>query len=131
MSKGSIIMDIDGVLCPIKSEDESYSELTPNTKVVEKMRQWRAMGFNIVLSTSRNMRTHQNNIGKITKETVPVIIEWLNKWEIPFDELYVGKPWPGKEGFYVDDRAVRPDEFLRYTPEELNKIMEQGREGLA
>jgi capsule biosynthesis phosphatase len=43
--------------------------------------------------------------------TLPVIIEWLRRHDVPFDELHVGKPWCGTDGFYVDDRAVRPSEF--------------------
>ncbi len=128
--KNSIVMDIDGVICPIKEPSESYENLVPNSKVVEKMKEWRSKGFNIVLSTSRNMKTFQNNIGMINKQTVPTLIDWLNKWEIPFDELYVGKPWPGPEGFYVDDRSVRPNEFINMSAEELNSLMQNGRSNL-
>ena len=46
----------------------------------------------------------------------------LDKWEIPYDEILYGKPWPGHKGFYVDDRTVRPDEFLKYNVDELNEI---------
>ena len=48
--------------------------------------------------------------------------EWLKKWDIPYDEIYFGKPWPGKRGLYVDDRAVRPDEFLAHDFDELEEI---------
>ena len=53
--------------------------------------------------------------------------EWLAKWDIPYDEIVFGKVWPGPKGFYVDDRSVRPDEFLNHTPEELAEICEKSR----
>jgi capsule biosynthesis phosphatase len=34
----------------------------------------------------------------------------------------MGKPWPGHHGFYVDDRTVRPREFLSHTLEELDAL---------
>lgn len=72
--------------------------------------------------TARNMRTYEGNIGKINIHTLPIIIDWLNKHNVPFDEIIVGKPWCGNEGFYVDDRAVRPDEFSRMSMDELNTL---------
>ena len=38
------------------------------------------------------------------------------------DEILYGKPWPGHFGFYVDDRSVRPREFMEHSPEELSEI---------
>ena len=54
----------------------------------------------------------QGQIGKINANTLPLILDWLAQHEIPYDEIHVGKPWCGTEGFYVDDKAVRPSEFL-------------------
>ena len=48
--------------------------------------------------------------------------EWLKKWNIPYDEILFGKPWPGHKGLYIDDRAVRPDEFLEHSFDELEEI---------
>lgn len=70
------------------------------------------------------MRTHENNVGKITAHTVPIIIEWLQKHDIPYDEIFVGKPWCGHEGFYVDDRAIRPDEFVRLSKPEIDALLD-------
>ena len=69
-------------------------------------------GFEIVICSSRNMRTYEGQIGKINAHTLPVILDWLARHEIPSDEIHVGKPWCGTEGFYVDDKAIRPSEFL-------------------
>ena len=64
----------------------------------------------------------------INKNTAKILLNWLEKWEIPYDEIIYGKPWPGHKGFYVDDRSVRPDEFLKYSVEELNEICNKSKE---
>ena len=47
--------------------------------------------------------------------------------DIPYDEIIYGKPWPGHHGFYVDDRTIRPDEFLKYSVDELDEICKKSR----
>lgn len=46
----------------------------------------------------------------------------------PVEVFLDGKPWPGHKGFYVDDRTVRPDEFLNCSVDELNEICNKSRE---
>ena len=61
--------------------------------------------------------------------TAKIVLEWLEKWNIPYDEIIYGKPWPGHNGFYVDDRTVRPDEFLKYDAKKLEAICKESRCG--
>ena len=103
-------MDLDGTLT-IDQPEVPYSDKQPNVDVVRRLREYKKDGFEIVIATSRNMRTYANSVGKINAFTLPVIIAWLERHDIPYDEIHVGKPWCGHDGFYVDDRAVRPDEF--------------------
>lgn len=123
----SFVFDIDGTLCPIKKKDERYEDLVPYPDMVEKLKYYKDNGAKIVLYTSRNMKTYNGNLGLINKYTAAVLNEWLAKWDIPYDEIVFGKVWPGPKGFYVDDRSVRPDEFLNHTPEELADICEKSR----
>ncbi len=116
------VFDIDGTICPIKKTEERYEDLVPYKEMVEKIREYREKGAKITLYTSRNMNSYQGNIGLINARTAKVLLQWLEKWEIPYDEIIYGKPWPGHQGFYVDDRTVRPDEFLKYNLEELEEI---------
>lgn len=125
--KLTFIVDIDGTLCPIKKKNEKYEDLIPYPAIVDKIREYKNEGAKIVLFTSRNMNSYQGNIGLINANTAKILLKWLEKWEIPYDEIIYGKPWPGHEGFYVDDRAVRPDEFLKYSPEQLKKICDTSR----
>lgn len=124
----SLIFDIDGTLCPIKKKEERYEDLVPYRNMVEKLRYYKENGAKIVLFTSRNMNSYNGNIGVINKRTAKILMEWLDKWDIPYDEIIYGKPWPGHKGFYVDDRTVRPDEFLSCGVDELDKICRKSRE---
>ena len=63
----------------------------------------------------------------INAKTAKILLEWLDKWGIPYDEIIYGKPWPGHHGFYVDDRTVRPSEFLSKSVEELDEIVRRDR----
>ena len=119
--------DIDGTLCPIKKIDEEYIDLVPFKEMVDKLKEYKEGGAKIVLFTSRNMNSYGGNIGLINANTAKVLLKWLDKWEIPYDEIIYGKPWPGHKGFYVDDRTVRPDEFLKYSVDELDEICKNSR----
>ena len=74
------------------------------------------------------MRTYESNLGKINIYTLPNIIDWLRKHDVPFDEVYVGKPWCGFDGFYIDDKSIRPSEFLKYSYNEIQDILKQEKE---
>lgn len=127
MSGLSFIFDIDGTICPIKERDERYEELVPFKDVIQKIKFYHEQGARIVLFTSRNMKTYNGNLGLINANTAKTLLKWLEAWEIPYDEIIYGKPWPGDNGFYVDDRAVRPNEFLSYNVEELSLLCENSR----
>ena len=124
----SFVMDIDGTICPIKRPDEKYEDIVPYASVIDRMRYYHENGAKIVLLTSRNMNTYNGNIGLINKNTAKTLLAWLDKWDVPYDEIVYGKPWPGHKGFYVDDRTVRPDEFLNCTVDELDEICKRSKD---
>ena len=123
--EGTLVVDIDGTLCGIKDAGQSYSDLVPYQQMIDKLREYQEKGYRILLYTSRNMRTYANNIGLINKHTAPILIEWLAKWNVPYDEILFGKPWPQQKGFYIDDRCVRPDEFLKMSEQEIHILLKQ------
>lgn len=122
MEDVKLIFDIDGTICPIKQKEEKYEDLVPNKEIVEAMKEYKKNGATITLYTSRNMKSYNGNIGLINANTAKILLNWLKKWEIPYDEIIYGKAWPGHKGLYIDDRAVRPDEFLNHTFDELEEI---------
>lgn len=119
----NIVFDVDGTICPIKTANEEYKDLIPNTDMVNKIRELKQEGYRIVFFTARNMRTYNGDINKILKYTKPVLETWLQKWEIPYDEIIFGKPYPGKEGFYVDDKTLRPDELLSMNKDDISLFL--------
>lgn len=123
-SEKVIVMDIDGTLCEIKSKEQSYLEVVPKYNILKKLKNMKEQGFYIILYTSRQMRTYEGNIGKINANTGKVLFQWLEKYDIPFDEIYFGKPWCGKNGFYVDDKAIRPSEFEKLNYDEILALLE-------
>ena len=123
-SEKVIVMDIDGTLWEIKSKEQSYLEVVPKYNILKKLKNMKEQGFYIILYTSRQMRTYEGNIGKINANTGKVLFQWLEKYDIPFDEIYFGKPWCGKNGFYVDDKAIRPSEFEKLNYDEILALLE-------
>ena len=118
-----IICDLDNTIT-IDSSSESYDEKKPNLEIIRKLNDYRGMGYEICIFTARNMRTYEGDLLKITQNTVPIIEKWLKKHNVPYDELLIGKPWCG-EGFYIDDKAIRPSEFLNLSEKEiLDKVNE-------
>ncbi|EPE61871.1 hypothetical protein [Sphingomonas paucimobilis] len=113
-----IIIDLDGTIT-IDDPNVSYADRLPRHDVIARLTEYRDRGFVICIMTARNMRTHGGNVGLINAHTLPVIQEWLVRHGVPFDEIIVGKPWCGKDGFYVDDRCLRPDEFVNLTDAEI------------
>ena len=67
--------------------------------------------------------SYENNIGKINANTLPIILSWLEENNVPYDEIYIGKPWCGTEGFYIDDKAVR---FNGDWPETFQNLQKFG-----
>jgi capsule biosynthesis phosphatase len=118
-----LIVDLDGTLTLGNSND--YINVLPNLELIASLKKYQLDGFIIVIATARNMRTYEGNVGKINIHTLPTIVEWLGKYDVPYDEIIVGKPWCGKEGFYIDDRSVRPSEFASMSITEINELLDK------
>ena len=116
-----LIVDLDGTLTQANTND--YWNVLPRENVIERLKQYKEQGFEIIISSSRNMRTYKGNVGKINIHTLPVITEWLDRHKVPYDEILVGKPWCGEDGFYIDDRAVRPSEFANLSIKEITELI--------
>jgi capsule biosynthesis phosphatase len=118
-----LIVDLDGTITLANTSD--YKNVLPNIELIDNLKVYKSKGFSIVISTARNMRTYGGNVGKINIYTLPTIIEWLGKHNVPYDEIIVGKPWCGHDGFYIDDKAIRPSEFNKMTIEEITALLEK------
>lgn len=122
-----LVVDVDGTLTGDRADGQHYSDVPIAEPVLRRLRELKTEGFWIILATSRNMRTHDGNIGLIMKHTAPVLLDWLARNDVPYDEIHFGKPWCGKDGFYVDDRAIRPREFVECGLDEIQALLERDR----
>ena len=99
-----ICLDIDGVICHLKKNNQNYSDVLPIDGAPEKIRELKSSGHYIILHTARRMKTHNGNLGKVISDIGKVTIDWLKKYDIPYDEIYFGKPWAN---LYIDDNGFR------------------------
>ena len=127
--KGKVLVcDVDGTIAHSKIDSQQdYSELKPIQTVLDKLKILKSEGWHIIISTSRNMRTYDGDIDAITENMLPILIKWLDKHKVPYDEIHVGKPWCGYEGFYVDDKTVRPREFVDLSNSEIRELLERDK----
>lgn len=121
MNNKRLIVDLDNTISFTVHGDYVHSK--PIEKTINMLHKYHNDGWDIVIYSSRNMRTYECNVGKINVYTLPNIIEWLNKHNVPYDEVIVGKPWCGHDGFYIDDKAIRPSEFHNMSIEEISELL--------
>src|SRR5262245_1128985 len=114
-SENVLVLDIDGTLCPIRGSGHHYEDLPIEPMILARLRSLVDQGWRIILHSSRGMRTYDGNVGEISREVLPTLLSWLEARGVPFHELHIGKPWAGENGFYIDDRAVRPREFVEHS----------------
>ena len=117
-----LIVDVDGTLTH-DTPGVGYSQKLPRLDVIEKINALHLRGIRIALYSARNMRTYKGNIGLINKHTLPVMMEWLNRHGVRYDEIHMGKPWCGTDGFYIQSRSMRPDRFLNMPLSEIEQIL--------
>lgn len=105
--------DLDGTICESKSLGQNYADVNPLPGAVETLKRLRTEGHYIIILTARNMSTYDNNLGKVVANQAPIVIDWLKKYEIPYDELLFGKP---NADFFIDDKGIQ---FTNWN--EINK----------
>lgn len=98
-----ICFDIDNTLVSEPRIPADYSSVEPISKNIKFLRYLRSQGHVIILQTARRMKTHSGNVGRLVADIGRVTFETLDKFEIPFDEIYFGKPYAD---FYIDDKGI-------------------------
>lgn len=99
-----ICIDLDGVICELKKPNQSYSDLNPIPGAIEKINKLKENGHYIIIHTARHMKTCDGNVSKILKRVGKITLDWLEKYNIQYDEINFGKPWAE---IYIDDNAFR------------------------
>lgn len=114
-----IVIDLDGTICPIKTKEESYENLLPFPGAVEKIKALKEQGHYIIIQTARNMGTQEANLGKVMKNIGHITFDWLKKHNVPYDEIYFGKP---NAQLYIDDRSHRFSNWEEINDELLKEL---------
>jgi len=114
-----VCFDLDNTLVTYPTTPKDYTSVEPIPHVIDTLRLLHKGGATIIIHTARRMKTHSDNVGKVIKDQARVVLDTLEKFDIPYDELYFGKPLAD---FYIDDRAINP--FIR-MPEEYAAIQFQ------
>lgn len=100
----TLCIDLDGVVASFKSEGQTYADVAPIPGAVEKLRAFKAAGHRIILHSARHMKTCNGNVGLVVARVGGTTLDWLKRHDVPYDEIYFGKPWAD---VYIDDNAFR------------------------
>ena len=114
MARKTIVMDLDDTICfpnhLEKGTHEKYALAKPDIKVISKLQELKEKGYYIIIASARRMLTHNGDLEKIIADVGKVTEDWLEEYNVPYDELQFGKPYASS--YYVDDKALRPEEFI-------------------
>jgi capsule biosynthesis phosphatase len=99
-----ICIDLDGVIAELKKENETYADVKPIAGAVEKIKKLKENGHYIIIYTARHMKTCEGNVAKVISKIGKITLDWLEKYQIPYDEIVFGKPWAD---VYIDDNGFR------------------------
>lgn len=100
-----ICFDLDNTLVSYPRTPGDYFSVEPINKNINFLKLLKELGHTIIIYTARRMKTHNGNIGAVTSDIGRVTFDTLDKFDIPYDEIYFGKPYAH---FYIDDLAVNP-----------------------
>jgi capsule biosynthesis phosphatase len=125
-----ICFDLDNTLVTYPTIFNDYTTVKPIIENINFLKYLKKFGNTIIIYTARRMKTHKGNIGKINKDIGKITFDTLEKFDIPYDEIYFGKPYAD---FYIDDLAINCFDNIekeigyydnKITPREFHSIEE-------
>ena len=123
-----ICFDLDNTLVSYPKIKNDYTSVEPIYHNINFLKYLKSFGHTIIIYTARRMKTHKGNVGKCLCDIGKITFDTLSKFDIPFDEIYFGKPYAD---IYIDDLALNCFDNLEkelgyYTdkiePREFNKL---------
>lgn len=105
-----ICIDLDGTIAKNKIGEQTYEEVEPIEDAVEVLNELKRQGFYIIIHTARNMGTCNNNLGMVIARQAKIVTSWLEKYNIPYDELLFGKP---NVDYFIDDKGIGFDNWKK------------------
>ena len=104
--KGTLIYDLDKTLCAKKKPHETYADVQPIQPMIDQLNRFHDEGFEIIISTARNMVTQKNHVSKVVKNVGMDTMMWLKKHNVKYDGLDWGKEYGI---LYIDDKSCLAD----------------------
>ena len=95
--------DLDNTLVTYPKIPGDYASVEPIKKTIGYLRFLKEQGNYIIIYTARRMKTHKGNLGCILADVGKITLDTLERFNIPYDEVFFGKP---HADFYIDDLAV-------------------------
>lgn len=100
-----VCFDLDNTLVTYPEISGNYDTVKPIDRNIKFARLLKDLGHTIIIYTARRMKTHKGNVGAVISDIAKVTFDTLDKYDIPYDEIYFGKPYAD---FYIDDLSVNP-----------------------
>jgi capsule biosynthesis phosphatase len=104
-----ICFDLDNTLVTHPTIHGDYSSVLPIQRNIDYLKLLHRLGHTIIIYTARRFRTHSGNIGAIVADIGKVTFDTLDKFNIPYNEIFFGKPYAQ---YYIDDLAVNANSSL-------------------
>lgn len=104
-----ICFDLDNTLVTHPTIHGDYSSVLPIQRNIDYLKLLHRLGHIIIIYTARRFRTHSGNVGAIVADIGKVTFDTLDKFNIPYDEIFFGKPYAQ---YYIDDLAVNANSSL-------------------
>jgi capsule biosynthesis phosphatase len=134
--KATLIYDLDETLCTKKQPHETYADVQPIQPMIDQLNEFYDSGYEIIISSARNMVTQKNHVSKVVQNVGLDTIQWLDKHGVKYHGLQFGKEYGA---IYIDDKACLNDvneierrikaiengnekEYLAKQKEMLNKL---------
>lgn len=100
-----VCFDLDNTLVTFPKVYGDYTTVEPIEKNIRMAQYIKKLGNTIIIHTARRMKTHNGNVGKLLLDIGKITFDTIEKYNIPCDEIYFGKP---DADFYIDDKAILP-----------------------
>jgi capsule biosynthesis phosphatase len=107
--KKRFCFDLENTLIVLEPENDDQLHFKTINKNIDFLRFLKKDGHDIIIYTSCGMKKHKGNLSTIIKDYSKNIFEILEKYNIPYDEIYFGKP---DADFYIDDLSINSYEDL-------------------
>lgn len=110
----TIVVDVDDTISTHTNRD--YPNAIPDQRMITKLNAMYNEGWDIVYYTARGQVSCKGDIDLIEERNRTVLETWMKRNNVLYTKIVFGKPM----GFYyIDDKAMRPDEFLNSSFENL------------